>query len=26
MAYGFRNKERMKTSIYFRCGNLQLYP
>ena len=26
MAYGFRNKEHLKTSIYFRCGNLQLYP
>ena len=26
MAYGFRNKEHLKTTIYFRCGNLQLYP
>ena len=26
MAYGFRNKENLKTAIYFRCGNLQLYP
>ena len=26
MAYGFRNKEHLKTAIYFRCGNLQLYP
>ena len=26
MAYGFRNKEHFKTAIYFRCGNLQLYP
>ena len=25
-AYGFRNKEHLKTAIYFRCGNLQLYP
>ena len=26
MAYGYRNKEHLKTAIYFRCGNLQLYP
>ncbi|MHB8361974.1 MAG: hypothetical protein ACYDAO_08810 [Thermoplasmataceae archaeon] len=26
MAYGYRNKERLKTAIYFRSGNLQLYP
>ena len=26
MVYGFRNKEHLKTAIYFRCGNLQLYP
>jgi transposase len=26
MAYGFRNKEHLNTAIYFRCGNLQLYP
>ena len=26
MAYEFRNKEHLKTAIYFRCGNLQLYP
>ncbi len=26
MAYGFRNREHLKTAIYFRCGNLQLYP
>ena len=26
MAHGFINKEHMKTAIYFRCGNLQLYP
>ncbi len=26
MVYGFRNKEPLKTAIYFRCGNLQLYP
>ena len=26
MAYGFRNKEHLKTAIYFSCGNLQLYP
>ena len=25
MAYGYRNKEHLKTAIYFRCGNLQLY-
>ncbi|MGC8673355.1 MAG: ISL3 family transposase, partial [Thermoplasmata archaeon] len=23
MAYGYRNKEHLKTAIYFRCGNLQ---
>ncbi|MHB1663502.1 MAG: ISL3 family transposase, partial [Thermoplasmataceae archaeon] len=26
MAYGYRNKEHLKTAIYFRCGNLDLYP
>jgi transposase len=26
MAFGYRNKERMKPAIYFRCGNLQIYP
>ncbi len=26
MAYGYRNKEHLKTAIYFRCGNLELYP
>ncbi len=26
MAFGFRNKEHLKTKIYFRCGNLGLYP
>jgi transposase len=26
MAYGYRNKDHLKTAIYFRCGNLQLYP
>ena len=26
MAYGYRNKEHLKIAIYFRCGNLQLYP
>ena len=26
MAYGYRNRERLKTVIYFRCGNLWLYP
>ena len=26
MAYGYRNQEHLKTAIYFRCGNLQLYP
>ena len=26
MAYGYRNKEHLKTAIYFHCGNLQLYP
>ncbi|MGC8618855.1 MAG: transposase [Thermoplasmata archaeon] len=26
MTYGYRNKEHLKTAIYFRCGNLQLYP
>jgi transposase len=25
-AYGFRNKERFKTVIYFHCGRLDLYP
>ena len=26
MAYGYRNKEHLKTAIYFHCGNLKLYP
>ncbi len=26
MAYGYRNKKHLKIAIYFRCGNLQLYP
>jgi transposase len=26
MAYGFRNLENFKTTIYFHCGGLQLYP
>lgn len=26
MAFGYRNKEHLKTAIYFRCGNLELYP
>lgn len=26
MAYGFRNREHLKTAIYFHCGGLQLYP
>ena len=26
MAYGYRNKDHLKTAINFRCGNLQLYP
>jgi transposase len=26
MAYGYRNKEHLKTAIYFHCGNLLLYP
>ena len=26
MAFGHRNREHLKTAIYFRCGNLQLYP
>ena len=26
MAYGYRNQEQLKTAIYFRCGNLDLYP
>ena len=26
MAFGYRNKERLKTAIYFHCGNLELYP
>ncbi len=26
MAYGYRNKEHLKTAIYFRYGNLKLYP
>ena len=26
MAFGYRNREHLKTAIYFRCGNLELYP
>ena len=26
MAYGYRNREHLKTAIYFHCGGLQLYP
>jgi transposase len=26
MAFGYRIKEHLKTAIYFRCGNLDLYP
>jgi len=26
MACGYRNKEHLKTAIYFHCGNLKLYP
>ena len=26
MACGYRNKENFKTSIYFHCGGLRLYP
>ena len=26
MAYGFRNRNHLKTAIYFKCGNLDLYP
>ncbi len=26
MAYGFRNRGHLKTAIYFKCGNLDLYP
>ncbi len=26
MAFGYRNKEHLKTAIYFTCGNLHLYP
>ena len=26
MAYGFRNRGHLKTAIYFKCGNLELYP
>ena len=26
MAFGYRNREHLKAAIYFRCGNLQLYP
>jgi transposase len=26
MEYGYRNKQRLKTAIYFGSGNLQLYP
>jgi len=26
MAFGYRNRGHLKTAIYFRCGNLQLYP
>ena len=25
MAFGYRNRNHLKTAIYFRCGNLQLY-
>ena len=25
-AYGYRNRERFKTAIYFHCGGLDLYP
>nr|WP_051786546.1 transposase [Endozoicomonas numazuensis] len=25
-AYGYRNRERFKTAIYFHCGGLELYP
>jgi hypothetical protein len=25
-AYGFRNRERLKTAIFFHCGGLDLYP
>jgi hypothetical protein len=25
-AYGFRNRENFKTSIFFQCGGLNLYP
>ena len=26
MAFGYRDNEHFKTTIYFHCGNLQLYP
>ena len=26
MAFGYRNREHLKTAIYLRCSNLQLYP
>jgi transposase len=26
MVFGYRNKEHLKMAIYFRCGNLELYP
>ena len=26
MAYGFRSRGYLKTAIYFKCGNLDLYP
>jgi len=26
MSLGYRNKELQKTTIYFQCGNLELYP
>lgn len=26
MAYGFRNRDHLKTAIYFHCGGLDLYP
>jgi transposase len=26
MAFGYRNREHLKTAIYFRCCNLLLYP
>ena len=26
MSFDYRNKEHLKTAIYFMCGNLELYP